>query len=35
MILIEKKDEGKMKVKDYMDQIMDGELLDFWMNSMD
>jgi hypothetical protein len=35
VVLIEKKGEGKMKAKDYMDQIMDGELLDFWMSSME
>jgi hypothetical protein len=35
VVLIEKKGEGKMKAKDYVDQIMDGELLDFWMSSME
>jgi hypothetical protein len=24
-----------MKIKDYMDQIINGELLDFWMNNME
>ena len=35
IILSEKKGEGKFNAREYVDEIMDGELFDFWASSME
>ena len=35
MVLLEKEGEGKLNAEEYCDQILDKELFDFWLMSME